>query len=48
MNVLIKTELSKLSARKPYGTIDIFEKNGEEYATLQKHDSQFRAKQYKL
>ena len=47
-NVLIKSERSKLSARKPYRVIDLFEKNGEKYATLQKHDSQFRAKQYKL
>ena len=48
MNVVIKSELSKLSARKPYRIINLFEKDGEDYATLQKHDSQFRAKQYKV
>ena len=46
-NVLLKQDKTKLKPRQPYKIVDIFEKNGENWAVIQKHDSQFRAKQYK-
>ena len=46
--VYIKSEKSKLSPRKPYLITKLYEDKGEQMATLQKSDTQFRQKEYKL
>ena len=47
-NVLLKADKTKLKARQPNKVVETFMKNSEPWATVQKHDSQFRAKQYKV
>ena len=47
-NVFLKTDKSKLKARQLYKVIEVYTKNDEHWATIQKHDSQFRAKKYQV
>lgn len=47
-NVFIKQDRSKLKARELYKVIDTFIENGEHWATIQKHNTQFRMKKYKV
>ena len=44
----IKDDKSKLRGREMYKIVDLFNENNECWATLQKSDSQFRAKDYKV
>ena len=47
-NVFLKNDKSKLKARQLYRIVEIYSKDNETWATIQKHDSQFRAKQYEV
>ena len=47
-NVFIKEDKSKLRGREMYKIVDLFNESNECWATLQKSDSQFRAKDYKV
>ena len=47
-NVFLKNDKSKLKSREMYKIVDIYNENNECWATLQKFDSQFRAKDYKV
>lgn len=47
-NVFLKNDKSKLRSREMYKIVDVFNENNECWATLQKSDSQFRAKDYKV
>ena len=48
LNVFLKSDKSKLKARQLYRIVDLFHKDDEKWATIQKHDSQFRAKKYQV
>ena len=47
-NVFLKEDNTKLRARELYKVVDIFLEDDEEWATVQKHHSQFRMKKYKV
>ena len=47
-NVFVKHDKSKLKARELYKVIEIFQRNNEPWAIIQKHDVQFRRKQYEV
>ena len=47
-NVFLKNDKSKLKARQLYKIVDIYSKNDEPWATIQKHESQFRSKKYEV
>ena len=47
-NVFMKQDKSKLRARELYKVIQKFSKNGEPWALIQKHNTQFRRKQYEV
>ena len=47
-NVFLKNDKSKLKARQMYRIVDIYTKKDEAWATIQKHDTQFRAKKYEV
>ena len=47
-NVFMKNDKSKLKARQLYRIVDIYTKTNEPWASIQKHDSQFRAKKYEV
>ena len=44
--VFLKSDLNKLKAREMYRIVELFQKNDEPCARLQKTEKQFRAKQY--
>ena len=46
--MFLKTDKSKLKARQLYKVIEVYTKNDEHWATIQKHDSQFRSKKYQV
>ena len=46
--VYIKADKSKLATRKQYIITEIFTKDDEQFATLQKTDTQFRQKEYTM
>ena len=48
LNVYLRNDKSKLRARQLYRVIDVYDKDSERWATIQKHDSQFRAKKYEV
>ena len=47
-NVFLKNDKTKLKAREPYKVVELFEKNDEPWAVVQKHDSQFCLKKYNV
>ena len=47
-NVFLKNDISKLRSRELYLVVDIFTEQGETWATIQKRNSQFRAKKYSV
>ena len=47
-NVFLKKDKSKLRARELYKVMETFSDNGEQWAIIQKHNSQFRIKKYKV
>ena len=47
-NVFLKNDKTKLKARELYKVVELFEKNDEPWAVVQKHDSQFRLKKYNV
>ena len=47
-NVFIKNDKSKLKQRSMHRVVDRYTKDNEEWATIQKHESQFRAKRYEM
>ena len=47
-NVFLKNDKSKLKARQLYRIVDIYSKGNEPWATIQKHESQFRSKKYEV
>ena len=47
-NVFLNNDKSKLRGREMYKVVKIFDHNNEKWATLQKAETQFRAKQYKV
>ena len=46
--VFLKKDKTKLKSRKPHMITKAYMKNEEEWATIQKSDSQFRAKEYEV
>ena len=48
LNVFLKNDKSKLKARQLYRIVDIYELNDEKWVSIQKHDTQFRAKKYQV
>ena len=47
-NVYLKSDKSKLRAREVYKVVDLFKRDDEFWAVVQKHNSQFRLKKYKI
>ena len=47
-NVFIKNDKSKVKARELYKVVDVFIKDNESLAVIQKHNSQFRLKRYNV
>ena len=47
-NVFLKNDKSKLKAREMYKVMDIYRENQETWATIQKHNTQFRRKKYEV
>ena len=47
-NVFLKKDISKMRARELYRVTDTFTEDNEQWATIQKHNSQFRMKKYKV
>ena len=47
-NVFLKNDKSKMRARELYKVIQTYVENGEPWAIIQKHNSQFRMKKYKV
>ena len=45
-NVMLKTGKTKLKGREMYKIMEIYKKNEEYWAKIQKHESQFRSKEY--
>ena len=48
LNVFLKSDKSKLKARQLYRIVDVYFKDKEKWVTIQKHDTQFRAKKYQV
>ena len=47
-NVYLKDDKSKWRARHLYRVIEVYVKDGENWATIQKHETQFRVKKYQV
>ena len=47
-NVFLKEDKYKLRASEPYKVMDTFSEDNEQWATIQKHNSQFRSKKYEV
>ena len=47
-NVFLRNGRSKLKARELFRVTDIFSKDNESWAIIQKHNSQFRSKKYQV
>ena len=46
--MFLKQDKTKLRARELYKVVETFSENDQEWATVQKHNSQFRTKKYKV
>ena len=47
-NVFLKSDKSKLRGREVYKVTNLFQKNGEQWATIQKCETKFMSKQYEV
>merc|ERR1712215_289726 len=45
-NVFVKSDKNKLKGREMYKVVEVFNKNDEDWAKLQKSETQFRSKEY--